>query len=131
MWEGVHIHNICRLATCSFIKRLTHTYWFNGFGLLCRSTGTPWNACIRFLIVFFSSTILQYKNLKIWKSTFLMNLVINIKESKVLYYRQVVFHWAENLWTFSNMRNFPTKNFSENRECYAVFISSIFVIRGF
>ena len=65
VWDGVNIYQICRPAACSFIKSLTLLYRFNGFHLLCRSARTPWNVCTRFVLVFFSSTILQYKKLKI------------------------------------------------------------------
>ena len=40
---------------------------------------------------FFSSTILQYKKLKMSKFIFLENFVMKIKESKVLYYSQGLF----------------------------------------
>ena len=55
------------------------------------SQGTPWNVCIYFFVSFFSVTVLQYKQLKMSKFTFLKNLIIKCKESKVLYYRQAVF----------------------------------------
>ena len=44
---------------------------------------------------FFSSTILQYKQSKTSKFTFLRNLMMKIKESKVLYYGQANFSLSQ------------------------------------
>ena len=50
---------------------------------------------IIFVSLFFSATVLQYKQLKILNFTFLMNLVMKSKESKVLYYGQAVFSLSQ------------------------------------
>ena len=93
MSEGVHIYKICKPAACSFIKKLTHLKRFKKDlayfveGHISRNT----LECLHIIFIFFSATILQYKKLKISKFTFLMNLMMRSKESKVLYYGQVFF----------------------------------------
>ena len=94
VWEGVHICKIFKPAACSFMKKLAQLQKFKRFSLLCRRHILRNTLeCLHMILVsfFFSATILQYKQLKTSKFTFLIDFLMKSKESKVLYYRQAVF----------------------------------------
>ena len=71
---------------------------FKGFSLLCRGTYLNQHPGMSACNFFFWATILQYKQLKISKFTFLMNLIMKSKKSNVLYYGQAVFYWVDLIW---------------------------------